>query len=144
VVVPANALPRIARHTAKCDNFRVPSSSQNPKPATSGREHYRLMTPTVEIQRHAVVDPRRADVREQISNSAAQLAPITRLVGHFRSSLTYCFWQGSARGGEFVEELGEIPTSELPFKRSSCGFPIVLKVQEALGESVEIGKVVGG
>jgi hypothetical protein len=38
------------------------------------------------------------------------------------------FGQGSARGGEFVEELGEIPTGELPFKRPSCGFPIVLKV----------------
>ncbi len=52
--------------------------------------------------------------------------------------------QGSARGGELVEELGEIPTGELPFKRPSCGFPIVLKVQEALREGVEIGKVVGG
>ena len=52
------------------DNFRV--ASQNPKPTTPGREHYHLMTPTVEIQRHAVVDPRRADVREQISNSVAQ------------------------------------------------------------------------
>jgi hypothetical protein len=52
---------RVARHP--------PGIRNQPAP---GREHGRLMTPTVEIQRHAVADPRRADLREEISNGAAQ------------------------------------------------------------------------
>src|SRR5229473_4569025 len=65
------------------------------------------------------------------------------LVRHFRSSLTYFLGRGSARSGELVEELGKILTGELPFKGPSRGFPIVLKVEEALREGVEIGKIVG-
>jgi len=34
-------------------------------------------------------------------------------------------------------------TSELPFEGTGSRFPVVLKIEEALGESVEIGKVIG-
>ena len=44
---------------------------------------------------------------------------------------------------EFGEKLGEVLTGELPFEGAGCGFPIVLKVEQALREGVEIGKVVG-
>ena len=40
--------------------------------------------------------------------------------------------------------MGKVLAGELPLKGSSRGFPVVLKIQEALGEVVEIGKVVGG
>ena len=39
--------------------------------------------------------------------------------------------------------MGKIPTGELPFEGPSCGFPIVLKVEETHGEGVKIGKIVG-
>ena len=39
--------------------------------------------------------------------------------------------------------MGKILTGELPFEGPSRGLPIVLKVEEALGEGVEIGKIVG-
>jgi hypothetical protein len=60
---------------------------------------------------------------------------------HFRSSLTYF---GAVSGGcELDEEFGEVLTGELPFEGTSGGLPVVLKVQEALGDGVEIGKIIG-
>ena len=34
-------------------------------------------------------------------------------------------------------------TSELPFERAGRRFPVVLKIEEPLGEGIEIGKVIG-
>lgn len=44
---------------------------------------------------------------------------------------------------ELNEEVVEVVAGKLPFEglRRSC--PVVLKVQEALGDSVEIGKIIG-
>lgn len=47
------------------------------------------------------------------------------------------------RGGEFVEQLSKILTRELPLEGPSRSFPVVLKVEEALGEGVEISKIIG-
>jgi hypothetical protein len=64
------------------------------------------------------------------------------LVGHFRSSLTH-FLEGSAWGAELDKEFVEVVASELPFEGLSRSGPVVLKVQKALGDSVEIGKIIG-
>ena len=39
--------------------------------------------------------------------------------------------------------MGKILTGELPFERSSSGFPVILEIEETLGEGVEIGQIVG-
>jgi hypothetical protein len=46
-------------------------------------------------------------------------------------------------GAEFSEEFGEVVTGEFPFE-GPCGLPVILKIQEAFGDGVEIGKIVGG
>jgi hypothetical protein len=51
--------------------------------------------------------------------------------------------EGSARGAEVDEELVEVLASELPLEGLSGGCPVVLKIQEALGNSIEIGKIIG-
>jgi len=50
---------------------------------------------------------------------------------------------GLARGSEFGEEVGKILTGELPFEGARRGLPVILKIQEAFGDSVETGEVVG-
>ena len=45
---------------------------------------------------------------------------------------------------ELCDEFPDILTSELPFEGTSSGFPIILKIEEALGKGIEIGKVIGG
>jgi hypothetical protein len=50
---------------------------------------------------------------------------------------------GSARGTELDEDLGEILTGELPFEGPRSGRPVILKIQEAFGDGVEIGKIIG-
>jgi hypothetical protein len=47
-------------------------------------------------------------------------------------------------GTEFSEEFGEVVTGEFPFEGPRCGLPVILKIQEAFGDGVEIGKIVGG
>ena len=49
----------------------------------------------------------------------------------------------SARGTELDEELGEILTSELPLEGPGRGLPVILKIQEAFSDGVEIGKIIG-
>ena len=44
---------------------------------------------------------------------------------------------------KFGEEMREILAGELPFERTRGRFPIVLKIEEALCEGVEISKVIG-
>ncbi len=61
-------------------------------------------------------------------------------VPHFRSSLTYF----GVRGVELDEECGKVLTGELPLEGTRRGFPIILKIQEAPGDGVEIRKIVGG
>ena len=63
------------------------------------------------------------------------------LVGHFRSSLTY-FW-GSAWGAELDEEFVEVLAGELPLEGLGRSCPIRLKIHKALGDSVEVGKIIG-
>ena len=46
-------------------------------------------------------------------------------------------------GAELDEEFVEVLAGELPFEGFSGGRPVVLKVQEALSESVEVGKIMG-
>jgi len=65
----------------------------------------------------------------------------SRLVLHFRSSLTYF---GAVGGTEFSEEFGEVVAGEFPFEGTRCCLPVILKIQEAFGDGVEIGKIVGG
>jgi hypothetical protein len=50
---------------------------------------------------------------------------------------------GVARGAELDEEFVEVLAGELPFEGLSGIRPVVLKVQQALSNSVEIGKIVG-
>ncbi len=52
------------------------------------------------------------------------------------------FWR-SAWGAELNEEFVEVLAGELPFEGLSRSRPVVLKVQEALGDSVEVGKIIG-
>jgi len=50
---------------------------------------------------------------------------------------------GSARGAQFGEQCRKILTGELPFEGASGGLPVVLKIEEALGDGVEVVKIVG-
>ena len=61
------------------------------------------------------------------------------LVRHFRSSLTYF---RIARGAKFGEEFRQILTRELPLEGTPRGLPVVLEIEEALGDSIEIREVV--
>jgi len=56
--------------------------------------------------------------------------------------LTY-FWR-LALGAELDEEFVEVLAGELPFEGLSRGCPVVLKLQEALSDSVEVGKIIRG
>jgi hypothetical protein len=47
-------------------------------------------------------------------------------------------------GTKFREEFGEVVTGEFPFEGPCCVLPVMLKIQEAFGDGVEIGKIVGG
>ena len=51
---------------------------------------------------------------------------------------------GLVRGTELDEDPGEILTGELPFEGPRSSLPVILKIQEAFGDGVEIGKIVGG
>jgi hypothetical protein len=51
--------------------------------------------------------------------------------------------RGLAWGAELDEEFVEVLAGELPFEGLSGGRPIVLNVQEAFGESVKVGKIIG-
>ena len=64
------------------------------------------------------------------------------LVRQFRSSLTYFSGSGRSRegDGEFGENGGEIGFGELPLERFCGGFPVGLKVEQALGKVVEAGE----
>ena len=50
---------------------------------------------------------------------------------------------GSARGTELDEEPSEILTGELPMEGPRRGFPVILKIQEAFGDGIEIGEIIG-
>ena len=50
---------------------------------------------------------------------------------------------GSAWSAELDEEIVEVLSGELPFEGLSRSCPILLKVQKAFGDSVEIGKIIG-
>jgi len=49
----------------------------------------------------------------------------------------------SARGTELDEELGEILTGELPLEGPRRSLPVILKIQEAFGDGIEMRKIVG-
>jgi len=46
-------------------------------------------------------------------------------------------------GAELDKEFVEVLAGELPFEGLSRSCPVVLKVQKALGDSVEIRKIIG-
>jgi hypothetical protein len=47
------------------------------------------------------------------------------------------------RRADLREQFREIAPRELPIERPASGFPVVLKIEDALGEGVEIGEIVG-
>ena len=50
---------------------------------------------------------------------------------------------GQWGGTEFSEEFGKVVTGEFPFEGPRCGLPVILKIQEAFGDGVEIRKIIG-
>ena len=45
--------------------------------------------------------------------------------------------------GQLGKEFSEILAGELPFERASRRLPVVLKIEEALGNGIEVGEVIG-
>ena len=124
--LPAETPTRIRRLLERC-------LRKDPKTRLRDIGEARLTLDEVEPEPKAVPQQRRVWLPWAVAGLA--------LVGHFRSSLTY-FW-GSAWGVELDEEFVEVVASELPFEGLSRSCPVVLKVQKALGDSVEIGKIIG-
>ena len=50
---------------------------------------------------------------------------------------------GQWGGTEFSEEFGKVVTGEFPFEGPRCGLPVILKIQEAFGDGIEMRKIVG-
>jgi hypothetical protein len=50
---------------------------------------------------------------------------------------------GLARSRGFGEEFREVLTGEFPFEGTSCSLSLVLKIEKALGDSVEVVEVIG-
>jgi hypothetical protein len=83
--------------------------------------------------------------KEYHHESASKCSPVVP-VGRLSRSLqkfTNVLLEGSSWGAELDEEFVEVLAGELPFEGLSRSCPVVLKVQQPLGDRIEIGKIVG-